>query len=1159
MDIPPERTIARPEPIFKWGVISALVIVSILTIAALGTAIAAREGKLAANSVGNKIIRNSDKFVFRGVTVEGNTTLGENAGDSLTINADVDSHIIPNEPEVYDLGSAAKPWKNIYADVIHGISVTAGVCSIIAGEGIIATPTIGDVNISVQNGQGICVSTSGVSADIDTDTLYFNGNKIGVSSSLADITLTGGSSWQGQKIGVSYGGTGLSIFTTGDILYASDSNTISKLPIGGSGYYLTSDGTSPAWVFNSPDGVSTITAGEAINITGSVTDPIIGLSISSSVGLSIVNGGLSVVLGTGLDFDASGGISVQLGSGLEFDGNLVKISSSADLFGVSTITNNDGGLVINPADGTSSTVDIGISIAPLRGLSITSDGVSVMLGTGLDFDASGGISVQLGSGLEFDGNLVKISDSADLIGVSTITNNDGGLVINPANGTSSTVDIGISIAPLRGLSITSDGVSVMLANGLLFDTSGGISVQLGGGLEFVGNGISLSAIDFPVDNILSGNGITVTPNSDVFTISAAAGNGIISTTAGISVKGGQGICVSPAGVSAYFEENKGLVFGSTGGLSVQLSNGLDFASEGISVQLGSGLQFNGIDIEVNTSDLPVNDVSQGDGITVTESSGNFTVSASAGVGIEVGSGISVAGGQGICVSTAGVSVYLTGNNGLHFVDNGLSVQLSNGLLFDTSGGISVHLGNNISFGTGGKLDVDAGVTKLIAGEGISLSPANGTDDVTVGVSQIIHMASSSGTPGTNSILLGGSNNSVSGNKSGIVGGSNNSVLGTGTEIGIVGGSNNSVSGSLAGIVGGEGNIISIDADDAGIVGGTNNTILGTGSGMVGGFNNIVSGTNSSIVGGTSNNISVINSVALGGEGLSTFTGTSYGGHLALVGKFNSNGVSEFASSSGGTSFRFVVGSGTASNQTNAFSVDNIGNLYFGTTTGASIHKRKADGTFTAINSDANVNKVTALNTGIKIGSDTGDATIGLSIAPLMGLSITSDGVSVMLGNGLDFDTSGGISVQLGNGLAFDSNSLILDPPHTRMFLSGPSVQRTFNVDDIISFNGTSGDTSPFTSGTSSFTPPITGFYNSSVHLFNGASSATSGSVVALQDANSNVLQRCKTFGLDDVSFSGIYELTTGTSYSLKVDSGAPLELMLGKGYSEWSVHYIAKS
>lgn len=43
------------------------------------------------------------------------------------------------------------------------------------------------------------------------------------------------------------GGTGLSSFTTGDIVYASGSNTLAKLPIGTTGQFLTVSGGIPAW------------------------------------------------------------------------------------------------------------------------------------------------------------------------------------------------------------------------------------------------------------------------------------------------------------------------------------------------------------------------------------------------------------------------------------------------------------------------------------------------------------------------------------------------------------------------------------------------------------------------------------------------------------------------------------------------------------------------------------------------------------------------------------------------------------------------------------------------------------------------------------------------------------------------------------------------
>ena len=43
------------------------------------------------------------------------------------------------------------------------------------------------------------------------------------------------------------GGTNLTTYVTGDILYASSTNTLSKLTIGTNGYVLTSNGTTPQW------------------------------------------------------------------------------------------------------------------------------------------------------------------------------------------------------------------------------------------------------------------------------------------------------------------------------------------------------------------------------------------------------------------------------------------------------------------------------------------------------------------------------------------------------------------------------------------------------------------------------------------------------------------------------------------------------------------------------------------------------------------------------------------------------------------------------------------------------------------------------------------------------------------------------------------------
>ena len=78
-------------------------------------------------------------------------------------------------------------------------------------------------------------------------------------------TLTAGT-WNATKVDPAYGGTGISSYTTGDLLYASGTTTISKLPIGASSYVLTSSGSAPQYVAQ-----STLSVGSATTATTATT------------------------------------------------------------------------------------------------------------------------------------------------------------------------------------------------------------------------------------------------------------------------------------------------------------------------------------------------------------------------------------------------------------------------------------------------------------------------------------------------------------------------------------------------------------------------------------------------------------------------------------------------------------------------------------------------------------------------------------------------------------------------------------------------------------------------------------------------------------------------------------------------------------------------
>lgn len=86
---------------------------------------------------------------------------------------------------------------------------------------------------------------------------------------------------------VGSGGTGFKTYTTGDILYASGSGALSKLPIGSNGYVLTVNSGVPAWTAAASSGVASISFGS----TGLTPSTATTGAVSVGGTLSISNGG----------------------------------------------------------------------------------------------------------------------------------------------------------------------------------------------------------------------------------------------------------------------------------------------------------------------------------------------------------------------------------------------------------------------------------------------------------------------------------------------------------------------------------------------------------------------------------------------------------------------------------------------------------------------------------------------------------------------------------------------------------------------------------------------------------------------------------------------------------------------------------------------------
>jgi hypothetical protein len=66
---------------------------------------------------------------------------------------------------------------------------------------------------------------------------------------LGSTVITNGT-WNGGTIASNYGGTGLTSYAAGDMLYYTSGTALSKVGIGAVGYILTSNGSAPTWAVN---------------------------------------------------------------------------------------------------------------------------------------------------------------------------------------------------------------------------------------------------------------------------------------------------------------------------------------------------------------------------------------------------------------------------------------------------------------------------------------------------------------------------------------------------------------------------------------------------------------------------------------------------------------------------------------------------------------------------------------------------------------------------------------------------------------------------------------------------------------------------------------------------------------------------------------------
>jgi len=173
-------------------------------------------------------------------------------------------------------------------------------------------------------------------------------------SGLTPSTATSGAVTLAGTLGATSGGTGLTSYTTGDIIYSSATNTLAKLPIGTNGYVLSVASGIPSWVANTASGVSYTKTD--FTATASQTT----FTVTYTVGLvEVYRNGVKLAIA---DYTASNGTTIVLATGANV-GDVIEVIAYGAVNTAAVITSED-------FNGTGSQTVFTMSVTPANSASV---------------------------------------------------------------------------------------------------------------------------------------------------------------------------------------------------------------------------------------------------------------------------------------------------------------------------------------------------------------------------------------------------------------------------------------------------------------------------------------------------------------------------------------------------------------------------------------------------------------------------------------------------------------------------------------------------------------------------------------------------------------------------------------------------------------------